>query len=316
LLQEKIEQILFGFLIILLISGTLLLPSLISGKASYSITETHHAERTVGPVEYHLPPQNPYQNIENLRINPPRGETLFPEETPFSFQLIGGSYFQVKYTANIFDEPQFFEEEPYPYRYLGPERAIETDHPLLIYTARQITASGENGEKVLEKLRDFIKNDFQKLPLNETTGSALMALENRKGSQADLSLLLTGLSRTRGIPARTVGGVKVPVFLPWSQTRNLSNTTWWTETYNPETGWTRQHIESSIISLAGLEKPFLQPGTTNIPGNRVTVEVTLNWHNTATWLLVYWGTLLVVFAGGFLFIRYKRSSSSSPEDNE
>ncbi|GEM_PF-1338822 len=314
--EEKIKQILFASLIILLISGTIFLPTLIPGKATYSITETHHAERTVGPVDYSLPPNNPYQEIENLRINPPRGEALFPEETPFPFQLTGGSYFQVKYTAHIYDEPQFFEEEPYPYLYLGPEPSVETDHPLLIYTSRQVTLSQENCEDNLKKLISFIQNDFKKLPLEETTGSALTALESRQGSQADLSLLLTGLVRTRGIPARTVGGVQVPVYFPWSKTRSFSSTAFWTETYFPETGWTRQKTKGSHFNLAPLKKPYLETGSTEIPGSRVTVEATLNWHNTATWLLVYWFILAVLFAGGFLFIRYSLSSSSSPEDSE
>jgi len=314
--EEKINQLLLALLIILLISGTIFLPTLIPGKATYSITETHHAERTVGPVDYSFPPNNPYQEIANLRINPPRGEAFYPEESPFSFQLTGGSYFQVKYTLHLYDKPQFFAEEHHPYLYLGPDPSVETDHPLLIYTARQVTLPQDNYEKNLNKLITFIQNDFKKLPLEDTTGSALTALENRKGSQADLSLLLTGLARTRGIPARTVGGIKVPVHFPWSKTRSLSNTAFWTETYLPETGWTRQKTKGSSFSPAPLIKPFLETGTTEIPGSRVTVEATLNWHNTATWLVVYWFFLAFLFVGGFLFIRYSRSSSSSPEDSE
>ncbi len=313
--QEKIPQVLFSFLIILLFSGSFFLPSLIPGKATYRIVETHHTEGLIGEALYFFPPQNPYQEIQDLFIEIPRRASFAPQSSPATLELIGASYFQVKYKTTVFDRPAFFQEDNTPSYYLGPSPTIETNHPLLIYTARQVTSEGNSYQKTIEELQTFIHNGIQILSQEKTAHSALDALENRKGSPADTAFLFSGLIRTRGIPARAVSGIKLPIFLPLFSQQTAGNSTWWAEIHTPEEGWHRYSITPSPF-FSPLQLPFLETGGMGLGPGRTTVEATLIWHNILTWLLIYWGSLAVLSVGGFLLIKNRRASSSFPAEVE
>jgi len=313
--REKIPQMLFYFLIILLFSGSFFLPSLIPGQATYRIVETHHTEGLIGEALYFFPPQNPFQEIEDLFIEIPRRTSFVPQRSPATLELIGASYFQVKYQATVFERPAFFQEDNSPNYYLGPSQSIETNHPLLIYTARQVTSEGSNYQQTIAELQSFIHNQIQVLPPEKTAHSALTALQSREGSPADTAFLFSGLIRTRGIPARAVSGIKLPTFLPLFNRQTAGDSAAWAEIHTPEKGWQRYSI-APISFISPLQLPFLETGGMGLGPGRTSVEATLIWHNTLTWLLIYWGFLVVLSIGGFLLIKNRRSSSSFPPEIE
>jgi len=310
--DQQIKHIILLFLIILFFSGSLIILFFLPGKAFYQISETHYFRNRPQTVVYQLPPENPYQKIDNATIIPGGGNPFKPKDEKIAFRLANSQQFQVQYRATVYDQPLYSEENIFPYNYLGPSQAIETHHPLIIYTARQITSSTKSYE-VLRSLQDFLQNDFKLLPTEEGSGSALQTLEKKEGNLEDLNLLFTGLCRTRGIPTKTVSGIDLPSFLPFTQNRSSYPDYWWTEIFNPEQGWVRINLLTGERSFHPMTKPFFKIGKTEGVSPNITVEASLIWYNKATHILILLAGLAFIYHGLFWLIRYRRPSSSEEE---
>lgn len=91
-----------------------------------------------------------------------------------------------------------------PEMWLGPQRNIESDHPLIVEAAWPLRRSTDR-ESALEVYRWVASRMTYTGYLSEDSG-ALIALETRRGDCTEYSSLLVALSRACGVPARRVGG--------------------------------------------------------------------------------------------------------------
>ncbi|MEN0005648.1 MAG: 7TM domain-containing protein [Bacteroidota bacterium] len=90
-------------------------------------------------------------------------------------------------------------------KYLAPEEHIQSDHPLILDIATQLTAGEKNLTARVRNLYNFVLG-VPSIHTSDLTG-ALTALRKNSASCNGKSRLLVALCRASGIPARVVGGV-------------------------------------------------------------------------------------------------------------
>ncbi|MCM2250783.1 MAG: transglutaminase-like domain-containing protein [Ramlibacter sp.] len=93
---------------------------------------------------------------------------------------------------------------PEPGMWLGPQRNIESDHPLIAEAAAPLRRPTSR-ESALEAYRWVASRMTYTGYLSEDSG-ALIAFRTRRGDCTEYSSLLVALCRACGVPARRVGG--------------------------------------------------------------------------------------------------------------
>jgi len=95
--------------------------------------------------------------------------------------------------------------------YLLPGDKIESEHPEIVFKARDVTAGSDNN---LDKARDIFNFviKYMKYDINSPArnSGALSALQSRSGVCEDYAALFVAFCRSEGIPARLVNGYADP----------------------------------------------------------------------------------------------------------
>ncbi len=126
--------------------------------------------------------------------------------------------------------PPSFTADPRLKKYLEPERFIESDDPLLVAKAREITAgAGDSWQAAVRLGRWVADNIAYAIPGG---GSARNTFDTRSGECGAHSMLLTAFCRAVGIPARVVFGA---MYVP-SQGGGFGQLAW-NEVYMGQAGW-------------------------------------------------------------------------------
>lgn len=90
--------------------------------------------------------------------------------------------------------------------YRSPNAWVQSDHPLLRELARSVRAQGSIRGR-MHKLVRFVQQHMQGARYSLGYASALQAAQSRSGDCTEYALLLAGLARALGLPARVVGGL-------------------------------------------------------------------------------------------------------------
>ncbi|WP_167619472.1 transglutaminase-like domain-containing protein [Maribellus sediminis] len=125
--------------------------------------------------------------------------------------------------------PASFSEERLK-RYLGPEKLIESDNPVLIAEAKKITSGSENSWEAAVRLSKWVSDNIRGAVPGGT--SAINTYNTREGECGSHSRLLTAFCRTVGIPARLSVGCMYTPYLGGSFGQHA-----WTEVYMGDVGW-------------------------------------------------------------------------------
>lgn len=90
-------------------------------------------------------------------------------------------------------------------RYLAPSITVQSQHPGIRATAREIAAAGTPPKEQVARLVEWMQHNIEKAPLD--VFSALDVLEKKKAECQGHAYLYTALARAVGIPTRVVNGL-------------------------------------------------------------------------------------------------------------
>lgn len=168
---------------------------------------------------------------------------------------------QARYDGN--DAPAFPLELPKdsPVRhYLEPELLIESDDPLIVDRAVEITRNVKDAWTAVVGLADWVNKNIGGIG----GGSAKMTLESGKGVCGEQSRLMTALCRAAGIPARPVWGL-----LYVKDYGGSFGSHGWVEVYMGNAGWI------AVDQTIG-EKDYINAGHIRfgaLPNHNTSVDV-------------------------------------------
>jgi hypothetical protein len=91
------------------------------------------------------------------------------------------------------------------YRWTLPASQIESDHPEIVKTAREVTKGISDPLAKVRKLAKWVSDEVQDEPVDSL--SALEVLHTKKGECQAHTMLYTALARAAGIPTRIAGGI-------------------------------------------------------------------------------------------------------------
>jgi hypothetical protein len=193
------------------------------------------------------PKNNAYQRVENVNIQ--WGGQVFDQQHD-EIETIFFEYVSVN--AEAFEAQLIYDvallqghpvwQAPIEEKYTRPQKFIESNAPQLINAARNICTE-QNADSPL-KIFSFTAGHLS-WPQGTRIGgepSALNAYNEKIGVCGEFANLMTALARTCNIPAKSISGLSMPMFLlPWLTT----SATWnhpggahaWVEIYTGER-WT------------------------------------------------------------------------------
>jgi hypothetical protein len=125
--------------------------------------------------------------------------------------------------------PPHFTDESLT-KYLEPESLIESDHPVLMKEAKQITANSKDSWEATVKLSKWVGDNIMGALPGGT--SAINTYNTREGECGSHSRLLTAFCRAVGIPARLSIGCMYISFKGGCFYQHA-----WTEVYMGDAGW-------------------------------------------------------------------------------
>ena len=110
--------------------------------------------------------------------------------------------------------------------YLQAEPKIESDDPLIVAHAREITQNSDNAWQVVRNIADWV---YKNIRYEITGAGAKQALTDGKGDCGPHALLAVALARAIGIPSRVVGG--------FASDGGRFGQHYWVENYMGSDGW-------------------------------------------------------------------------------
>jgi hypothetical protein len=123
--------------------------------------------------------------------------------------------------------------------YTQPEEYVESDNPLIIDMAHNITKNYSDPANASFAICEWVHNNLNNSGFSTTPHGALWALENRTGDCSEHAFLFVALCRATNIPARFIEGI-----VTWNiNSTSWGNQTWanighdWAEVYLPSEGW-------------------------------------------------------------------------------
>jgi transglutaminase-like putative cysteine protease len=125
--------------------------------------------------------------------------------------------------------PPHFSDEKLK-KYLEPERLIESDHPVLVEEAEQITADSKDAWEATVKLSTWVGENIMGAIPGGT--SAINTYNTREGECGSHSRLLAAFCRAVGIPARLSIGC---MYISYAGGCFYQHA--WTEVYMGDAGW-------------------------------------------------------------------------------
>jgi hypothetical protein len=91
-------------------------------------------------------------------------------------------------------------------QWIKPSTFVQSDHPKMIATAKEIVGDETNAKVISDKLARWVSENMHSTFSARLTNS-LEVLENREGDCTEHSMLYIGLARAAGLPAREVAGL-------------------------------------------------------------------------------------------------------------
>ena len=115
-------------------------------------------------------------------------------------------------------------------KYLEPEDYIESDDPVLIKKAKEITAGSSDSWEAVIRLSKWVSENIKGAVPGGIT--ARKTFDTKSGECSSHSRLLTAFCRGAGIPARIVGGCMYTTYYGGSFGQHV-----WNEVYMGDAGW-------------------------------------------------------------------------------
>ncbi len=132
--------------------------------------------------------------------------------------------------ANAPPFPPDFSQNPDLEKYMKPENMIESDEPVLIEKAMEITAGSEDSWEAAKRLSKWVAENIEGAVPGGT--SAINTYKIRQGECGSHSRLLAAFCRAVGIPARLAAGCMYSSLYGGSFGQHA-----WTEVYMGDAGW-------------------------------------------------------------------------------
>ncbi len=151
--------------------------------------------------------------------------------------------------APAFPPPDFTGEESLR-EYLEPENLVESDDPVLIAKAEELTAGAKDSWDAALRLCRFVS---QEITYEVPGGSARYTFDTGKGECGSHARLLTALCRGVGIPARVVGGC---MYVP-SRGGSFGQHGW-NEIYMGDAGWIT--VDSTVEEIDFVDSGHIRLG--------------------------------------------------------
>jgi transglutaminase-like putative cysteine protease len=123
-------------------------------------------------------------------------------------------------------------------RFLGPNKRVVVDHPILAPILAEVRARAESDDKAAtaRAIYDWVVDnvEYKKVGTGWGHGDTFWACNERYGNCTDFHALFISLARSEEIPARFEIGFPVPEH---REAGEISGYHCWVEFYLPETGW-------------------------------------------------------------------------------
>jgi hypothetical protein len=181
------------------------------------------------------------------------GEEVSTESLNFSGQRFSGTVednfiqgtFEVEPVRFTGDKeipfPPVFKEGAVDQKYLNPEILIESDHPMIVAKAKEITKEAKDSWEAVILLSTWVGEEIRGAVPGGT--SAINTLRIKEGECGSHSRLLTALCRASGIPARVVIGCMYSPYYGGSFGQHA-----WTQVFlGEEIGWIA--VDATILEF-------------------------------------------------------------------
>lgn len=136
-------------------------------------------------------------------------------------------------------------------KYLEPENLVESDDPVLVKKARELTKGSKDSWEAARRLSRWVAEE---IPYQIPGGSARHTFETGKGECASHSRLLTAFCRAVGIPARQVTGCMYAPNYGGSFGQHV-----WNEIYMGKAGWIT--VDSTAHEIDYVDSGHIRLGT-------------------------------------------------------
>ncbi|NIM79629.1 MAG: hypothetical protein GTO20_12620 [Candidatus Aminicenantes bacterium] len=136
-------------------------------------------------------------------------------------------------------------------KYLEPENLVESDDPVLVKKARELTKGSKDSWEAAQRLSKWVAEE---IPYQIPGGSARHTFDTRKGECASHSRLLTAFCRAVGIPARQVSGCMYAPYYGGSFGQHV-----WNEIYMGKAGWIP--VDSTAHEIDFVDSGHIRLGT-------------------------------------------------------
>jgi hypothetical protein len=136
-------------------------------------------------------------------------------------------------------------------KYLEPENLVESDDPVLVKKARELTKGSKDSWEAVRRLSKWVAEE---IPYQIPGGSARHTFDTRKGECASHSRLLTAFCRAVGIPARQVSGCMYAPNYGGSFGQHV-----WNEIYMGKAGWIT--VDSTAHEIDYVDSGHIRLGT-------------------------------------------------------
>lgn len=229
LVKKTIYNLIRGVLYGVILLGMGYIVFFVDPPTSYVITEQYTIkapEKSKFALSVLVPKTLDYQQVSNLRIS--GGEKVVIRDTP-GLQVVMLELREVKDTVIRISYDVYLPEGEISWAGnvtagdLSPQQGIESDHPELIAKSKSI-ASGQTLDDA-EKIYKFVST-WLKWPRESRTNvtlSALNAYQTKIGGCHDFAQLLTAMLRAQGIPARSISGLALPLFVNFRKPDNWNH---------------------------------------------------------------------------------------------
>ncbi|MBL6950843.1 MAG: hypothetical protein ISR57_09395 [Bacteroidales bacterium] len=170
--------------------------------------------------------------------------------------------------------PPDFTNDPDLEKYLKPENLIESDNPILIEKAKEITDGSADSWEAAKRLSKWVAENIEGAVPGGT--SAINTYKTREGECGSHSRLLAAFCRAVGIPARLAAGSMYSSLYGGSFGQHA-----WTEVYMGEAGWIPVDATAFEIDFIDAGHIRLGVGTTFNPKEMEILEYRIAGGNTA-----------------------------------
>ncbi len=155
------------------------------------------------------------------------------------------------------DSKKFYSERELQ-DYIQPDNRIESNDPLIIAKAQELTQGCETSFQIVQKLFEFV-NMYITYDTSDAyrNKGALSALQTGRGVCEEYSTLFVALCRALNIPARVITGYNADILEKNAEIDSRKVYHAWPEIYVEETGWVPCEVTAEYY-FDGNKQPYLK----------------------------------------------------------